>query len=242
MRPDELDAVFSTMKIVDLSWTYSENYPSDYSWELLWDERSDSGPFNGKVTLGEHSGTHIDAPAHHFIDGVTVDELPLDRFFAPVALLDVREKTSSDRDYLITPVEIEQWEKMNGRIPEGIFVFFRTGWEELWEKGEAFLGLDEEGVYHFPGINEETASMLADEIGIKGVGTDCAAIESGVSISEGKSSVHRKLLSKDVYIIESLRNLARIPAAGSFCIALPLKFHKGSGSPVRVMALVNEDY
>ena len=240
MRLEELIQIFSKVKMVDLTQPFFEENPTPYAWEQMWDRRDVGGGYGGRITVNEHSGTHVDAPVHVMKDGGTLDKSPLDTFFGAVALIDVRDKTSLDSDYFVSPEDILQWERKHGKIEKDFFVFFWTGWDRFWTDKKAFLGLDEEGVYHYPGLDEDAALMLAEERGVKGVGTDSYGVDSGESGSKGKPLAHRALLSRNVYIIEVLNNLAELPVLGAFCIALPLRIHKGTGSPARVIALIPE--
>jgi len=242
MQSEELMLRLSEMDVIDLTLPLYEGCPTPYSWETLWDERDAGGPYGGTVVVAEHSGTHVDAPAHFVNGGAMVDELPLDLFFAPTAIIDVRDKTSADRDYKMNPDDIESWEGRYGRIPDGFFVFFWTGWDSLWGDGDPYLGMDEEGCYHFPGLDEAAAVMLSEERDVKGIGTDCNAIEPGLNITAGDFSTHHALLSRDMFIIEGLNNLSRLPPLGAFCIVLPLKLFKGTGSPARVLAFTEKGF
>ena len=238
MHPDNIWALFSEMKIADLTQTlFREDNTTPYTWELFKDKRDAGGSYGGKIALYEHSGTHVDAPVHFVKGGKTLDELPPDIFFAPIALIDVRDRTLSNRDYMISSEDIERWEEEYGRIKEKIFVFFWTGWDGLWRDRDAFLGLDKEGVYHFPGLHEDAAATLVER-GVKGVGTDCYAIDAGSSLVDGKYPAHKVLLPSNIYVIEVLSNLKELPPLGAYCIALPLKLQKGTGSPARVLAIV----
>ena len=241
MRPDELKGIFSKMEVVDLTQSFYKENPTPYSWDLLWDYRDEGGPFNGSISFIEHSGTHIDAPLHFLKDVPALDELPLETFYAPISIIDVREKTSIEADYQVSTEDIINWEEDHGKLQKGTFVAFWTGWDRLWRDKKAFLGLDDEGHYHHPGLSVDAALMLSEKRGVKGVGIDCYGVDTGASVSSNRFSTHHVLLSRGKYIIEVLNNLSRLPPKGAFCFAVPLKFHKGTGSPARAIAFTKRD-
>ena len=83
----------------------------------------DNGPawYWNTITLGEHTGTHFDAPVH-WITGKdlpdnTCDTLPVGRFVGPACVIDVSEQVASDPDFLLTVEGLEKWEAANGRVP-----------------------------------------------------------------------------------------------------------------------------
>jgi kynurenine formamidase len=86
----------------------------------------------------------------------------------------------------------------------------------------------------WPGLSGEAAKYLVGK-GVSLVGCDTLAIDAAVST---ENPAHYALLGSEVYIVENLKNLDRLPP---FCLflALPLKIRGGSGSPVRAVALVS---
>ena len=71
------------------------------------------------LTLPEHSGTHLDAPAHFVADGARVEQLPAERLVAPCAVLDVREQCAADPDFALERDELERLEARDGAIERG---------------------------------------------------------------------------------------------------------------------------
>ncbi len=181
------------------------------------------------LTMGEHTGTHLDAPIHFVRSGPArygVDEVPLDRLAGRAATIDA---TELDPDGLLSADRIRAWEEEHGRIGAGDGVLIRYGWEDRWATGpEGRCFLDD-----WPGLGEEAAQHLVER-GVSLVGCDTMSIDAKAS---GESPAHYALLGNEVYIVENLRNLDRLPP---FCIfvAFPLKVRGGSGSPVRAAALV----
>lgn len=181
------------------------------------------------LTMGEHTGTHLDAPIHFVRSGPAhygVDEVPLDRLAGRAATIDA---TNLGPDELLSADRIHAWEEEHGRIGAGDGVLIRYGWEDRWATGpEGRCFLDD-----WPGLGEEAAQHLVER-GVSLVGCDTMSIDAKAS---GESPAHYALLGNEVYIVENLRNLDRLPP---FClfVAFPLKIRGGSGSPVRAAALV----
>jgi kynurenine formamidase len=82
------------------------------------------------IHTGEHTGTHLDAPAHWATgrNGSTVDRIGLDRLIGPAAVVDVTEQVADDNDFLLEPHHLLAWEAEHGRVPEGAWVLLRSGW------------------------------------------------------------------------------------------------------------------
>src|SRR4029079_17749509 len=96
-----------------------------------YDEKGPAWYWN-TIRLGEHTGTHFDAPIH-WITGKDLpnnacDTIPASRFVGPACVIDVTDDVSRNSDFLLTPDRLEKWEAQYGRIPRGAWVFLRTGW------------------------------------------------------------------------------------------------------------------
>ena len=194
-----------------------------------------AGYFAREITLPEHFGTHIDAPAH-FVQGLwTVDQIPVERLVAPLVVLDVRKGASQNPDYQLSVDDIATWEKMNGQIPQGAVVIARTGWESRWNSGKDYRNADGNGVLHFPGYSEEAARFLVQGRNAIAVGIDTLSIDYGPSKDY---PVHKYTLSHSLYQLENVANLANVPESGATVVVAPMKLEGGSGSPVRILALI----
>src|SRR5580700_9978435 len=120
--------------VVDLTHTINERVPTfepggkdAYQAETIATIEKDHY-FARKISLPEHFGTHIDAPAH-FARGLwTVDQIPPERLIAPMVVLDVSANAKNHPDYQISVDDIAGWEQANGQIPPGAVVMARTGW------------------------------------------------------------------------------------------------------------------
>jgi kynurenine formamidase len=191
--------------------------------------------FARNISLPEHFGTHIDAPAH-FVSGLwTVDQIPAERLVAPLVILDARDGANSDPDYLLSVEDIARWEKIHGQIPQGAVVMARTGWDARWNSVKDYRNADAKGVMHFPGYAVDAAKFLVEGRNVLGLGIDTLSVDYGPSQD---FAVHKYTLSHSVYHLENVANLELAPAAGAIVVVAPMKLEGGSGGPVRILALV----
>jgi len=203
----------------------------------------ENGPFWAWnwLKLGEHSGTHFDAPHHwitgkDFADGYT-DTLPVQRLVAPVNVIDCSKESAADPDFLLTIDHVKAWEAQHGAIGAGEWVVMRTDWDRFAHDEEKFLNADATGP-HTPGPTAEVIEYLLSK-GIVGWGTQCIGTDAGQAGGMTPPFPAHNLLHKsDRYGLASLANLDKLPAKGAILIAAPLKIKNGTGSPIRALALV----
>ncbi|RMF85402.1 MAG: cyclase family protein [Nitrospinota bacterium] len=203
----------------------------------------DQGPawYWNTLHLGEHTGTHFDAPVHWItgkdLPNNTCDTIPAHRFIGPACVIDVSREVASFPDFLLTPEHILAWEAHHGRIPAGSWVLLRTDWSKRADP-EAFLNIDEDGP-HSPGFHKSASELLAYERDILGVGVETVGTDAGQA---GKFDPpfpnHTIMHGAGKFGLASLCNLDQLPPTGALVIAAPLKIVEGSGSPVRVLAIV----
>lgn len=202
----------------------------------------DDGPgwYWNNLTLGEHTGTHFDAPIHWVTgkdvpDGTT-DTIPPGKFVGPACVIDVEAEVEADPDFLLTTEGLEAWEAEHGRVPEGAWVFLRTGWSRR-EGKEAFLNVAEDGP-HSPGFHQETSALLAHDRAVLGVGVETVGTDAGQAGGfDPPFPNHGIMHGAGRFGLASLCNLDQLPPTGAVVIAAPLKIVDGSGSPLRVIAL-----
>lgn len=180
-----------------------------------------------------HGGTHLDSPVHFYMGGWDATQIPLDRLLLlPMAIVDVRDKVSQNVDYLLSVDDILRWEGSNGPLPSGCLFVVHTGLSKHWPNRTAYMGIDENGVKHFPAIHPEAASFLATHRSVYGVGVDTPSIDAAHD-----DAAHRAVSAANIFILENLVGLEKLPPKGARAIVLPLKMDGASGSPVRVVAL-----
>ena len=204
-----------------------------------YDDRGPAWYWNDIIT-GEHTGTHFDAPVHWITgrDGDDVSQVAPARLVSPAVVLDASFQSASDPDFLLEIEHVREWESANGPLPEGGWLLYRTGWDTRSGDQESFLNADETGS-HTPGISAECARWLAEETPIIGLGVETVGTDAGGAHGfDPPFPCHSYLLGAGKYGLTQLRNLDRLPARGTVLIASPLPIVGGSGSPARVLALV----
>lgn len=224
-------ALFSGKTVIDLSQTMEPDMPVWFSHPHYYcseHEHYDKGDgfFLNFLSFGEHTGTHVDAPAHFVKGGSCIDEQPTLQYCGRGAKIDASALPARG---LISLAMIRDWEAAHGPIQAGDIVLFDVGYAKLWglkPHSQQFLA-------DWPGLSPEGAQYLVDRQ-VKAVGTDAISLDA---FGQAASPSHGVLLNNQVMIIENLTNLDKIQ---DFClfIALPLKIKGGSGSPVRAIALV----
>ncbi|MDR3372134.1 MAG: cyclase family protein [Ancalomicrobiaceae bacterium] len=193
------------------------------------------------LELGEHTGTHFDAPAHwitgkDYADGTT-DRIAPQNFVAPVNVIDRSKEVAADPDYLLTVDSIKAWEAEHGEIEAGSWVVLRTDWYKRNGSTETFLNADETGP-HSPGPTAEAIAYLISK-GIVGWGSETIGTDAGSAGGMNPPFPAHNLMHKaNRYGLASLCHLDQLPPKGAILIAAPLKFVNGTGSPVRALALV----
>jgi kynurenine formamidase len=204
-----------------------------------YDERGPTWYWND-ITTGEHTGTHFDAPVHWATgrDGQDISQVPAARLVAPAVVLDFSAQAAADPDFLLEIDHVRQWEAEHGPLPDGGWLLYRTGWDTRSSSQQEFLNANETGP-HTPGISAACARWLADEAPIVGLGTETVGTDAGSAHSfDPPFPCHALLLGAGKYGLTQLQNLAALPATGAVVIAGPLPIAGGSGSPCRVLALV----
>jgi kynurenine formamidase len=200
-----------------------------------YDERGPAWYWNN-ITTGEHTGTHFDAPIHWVSgrDGAAVSQVPARQLVAPAVVLDVSRLADQDPDFLLEIDHVRAFEAEHGALPAGGWLLLRTGWAARSADAAAFLN---DG--HTPGISVECARWLAEQAPVQGVGVETVGTDAGLAHSfDPPFPCHSFLLGSGKFGLTQLQNLAALPQVGSVVIAGPLPIVGGSGSPCRVLALV----
>ncbi len=193
------------------------------------------------ISMGEHTGTHFDAPIHWVtgkdLPNNATDTILPSKFIGPACVIDVTREVEQSADFLLLPEHIEQWEAQHGRIPSGAWVLLRTGWSKYTSR-EEFLNVHEDGA-HTPGFHQTSSQFLATQRDIVGVGVETVGTDAGAAGGFNPPFPnHTFMHGAGKFGITSLINLELLPPTGAIIIAAPLKIVNGSGSPLRVIAIV----
>jgi kynurenine formamidase len=187
------------------------------------------------LELGEHVGTHFDAPIHWITgrDGDDVASVPPARLVAPAVVIDHSAEAAADPDHLLTIDHVQAFEAEHGAIPDGAWLLYRTGWDARAHDQDAFLNGG-----RTPGPDADCARWLAGS-GIAGLGVETVGTDAGAAGGfDPPFPVHHFLLGAGKYGLTQLANVAELPPTGAVVVVAPLKLVGGTGSPARVFALV----
>lgn len=163
------------------------------------------------ISMGTHTGTHIDAPKHFYNESKTIDKISIDRLIGKVKVLDMGNLKE------ISKQDIEDF-----NIEEGDRIFFKTNNSKLLKNN----------IYSedFVALTKDAAKYLVDKK-VYTIGIDYLSIEKNNSEF---NDVHLLLLEKDIVIVEGI-NLSDVEQGMYNFAALPLKIKDGDGAPARVV-------
>jgi kynurenine formamidase len=242
-----------TIRVIDLSQPLDADtpiiqLPPDFgkSWPFRLEEISRydlRGPawYWNNFSCGEHTGTHFDAPIHwvtgkDYLKNAT-DTIAVNKFLAPASVIDVSKEVAGNPDFLLTPNHVEEWERKHGRVEAGSWVLMRTDWSKRPDAA-AFLNMREDGS-HVPGPAPDLVPFLAKERDVIGWGSEGVGTDAGQAYRfEPPFPCHSVMHGSNKFGLASLTNLDQLPPKGAILVTPPLKIVKGSGSPCRVLALV----
>jgi len=242
------------IRVIDLTQTLSPEFPQitlppelGQAWPFRLEEVSrydERGPawYWNNFSCGEHTGTHFDAPIH-WVSGKdlprnAVDSIPPERFIGPACVIDCSKEVEKNPDFLLKKQHLVNFEKRYGRIPRKSWVLMRTDWSKKSGDAEAYQNYDETG-QHTPGPDTDAVRFLVEERDILGFGTESIGTDAGQAQHlRPPYPCHYYMHGAGRYGLQCLTNLDQLPATGAVLFAAPLKIRNGSGSPLRVLALV----
>ncbi len=241
-----------TIRVIDLTHTLTPEFPTivmppelgqcaPFRMEEVsrYDERGPAWYWNN-FSMGEHTGTHFDAPVH-WVTGKelpdnSVDTIPVANFLAPACVIDCSAESEADPDFVLTVPFVEEWEARHGRIPARSWVLLRTDWYKRAPR--AYVNLLDDGP-HSPGPAPAVVKWLVEERDVLGFGTETIGTDAGQAAHfTPPYPAHHYMHGKGRYGLQCLANLDKLPPTGALLLAAPLKIRQGSGSPLRVLALV----
>ncbi len=205
--------------VVDLTHAYDGAFPTfDGNPGIVFEESVNfdkSGYQIWKLTIYEHTGTHIDAPMHFAKDGMSVDALPVENLVAPLCVLDLTAKAAADANAMVAREDIDAWISANG-------------------VGDPSFRNTPDGAFAFPGFSKEATDYLA-ELGAASIAVDSLSLDPGNSAD---FAVHYSWLPGGRFGIENVANLDKLPAKGATIFIGAPKHRPGTGGPARVVAVV----
>jgi len=203
------------MKIIDVTRPVRKGMPV-YPGDIIPSfSQTDQGLYRiSDIHLSSHTGTHVDAPAHYFKSGETVDKIPLSSLIGTCRVIDV----SGCGSMMITAADLKS------RIHGAERILLKT----------RFSGMDA-STREYPSLSFDASCSITDS-GIVCVGIDSLSVES----YNGDGAVHRRLLSHGCIIIELL-DLSEVPEGEYEMVALPLRLEGLDGSPARVILFKKEE-
>lgn len=165
-----------------------------------------------RLSLGNHTGTHVDAPAHFIQAGATITELPLDILNGQARVVEIQNKE-----------KIGLTEVQNLKLDNDFRILLKTRNSSLWKTKKRF---QKNYVY----LTLDAAKYLAEN-DIKLIGFDYLSLEK---FGDSEHPVHRYLLGNQVIILEGL-NLSEVEEGEYEMCCLPLKLAGMDGAPARVI-------
>ena len=241
------------IRLVDLTQTLSPDFPPivlppemSQSWPVRIEEASrydERGPgwYWNNLSFGEHTGTHFDAPIHWIsgrdLPNNATDTIPIEHMIAPAVVIDCSKEAAADADFLLTVDFVRDWETRHGQIPPRAWILMRTDWSKRSDP-VAYQNFDETG-QHTPGPDAEVVQFLIRERDCLGFGSESIGTDAGQGFHlQPPYPCHYFMHGAGRYGLQCLTNLDKLPPTGAVLICPPLKIKQGSGSPLRVLALV----
>lgn len=171
---------------------------------------------NSRISLGNHNGTHLDAPFHFYEDGRTIDQIALEQCAGRALRVRLPELGAKAQ------IEAAHLSDYRAKLQEVRKVVLETGWSRQWGRPEYFSD--------HPVLALSAADLLV-ECGVQLVGLDVPSVDLP------PFPIHLKLLGSGMVILENLTNLAAIQSETFYLVAAPLKITGRDASPVRAIAL-----
>jgi kynurenine formamidase len=222
-------------KIVDLTHEFKAGFPvytGNAPARRTLTRLNPDGFYKQEWTFDEHSGTHMDAPAHFTEGGRFTPQLKARELLLPIIVIDIAKRAASDHDTVVTADDLRRFEKRHGRIPDGALVAMDSGWAKKIGDEAAYKG-GPAGDYHFPGFGDTAIEFLLERRRAAAIGVDTLSLDHGPSTT---FSVHVNWLKADNYGLENLANLDRLPPHGATAFVGVIPWQEGSGGPARVIA------
>jgi len=172
------------------------------------------------LALSSHTGTHIDAPAHVFLDGASLDQYPPETFLGTAFCMALLPEESLQ-------LEVLRWLLEAEKAPD--FILFYTAWEQCWGTPAYFD--------QYPMLHRQSAELIGS-LSPRAIGIDAPSFDR---VSDTAYPLHRFFLAKNILLIENMCGLK--PLAGQFFTLLcaPLPLAEADGAPARIFAVLDHE-
>lgn len=208
-------------------------------------------------SLGEHSGTHVNAPCSFVPDGAPLEQAFAWPLWAPLVIIDIAARAATDPATTCTVDDVLAFEAEHGTIPAGSFVACVSGWHALWHEPARFMGQQADGTTAFPSWHPEAVALLCGGAtpaagrgagallpgplhnqpgrGVCGMGIDTHGMDHP---ADATFACNRLALGLGAVVVECLGDLSDVPATGAWICVAPLPLHGGTGAPCTVTVFV----
>jgi Predicted metal-dependent hydrolase len=217
--------LFKVKKIVDLSLPLTPRtpvYPGDPAPRIKVFATIEEHGYNvAEISMGSHSGSHVDAPYHFLQSGHTIEKMDLRLFFGPAVIVGVTEKQPGEA---ITPDDMKGCRE---QIQPGSIVLFHTNWDKR---------IGREDFFNHPFVLPEViADLIA--LGVRTFAIDAINIDPAGGT---EFPVHRLAAANNCAMVENLAGVERIYGEDCYLSLFPICLAGADGAPCRAVAIVPE--
>ena len=200
VAPGKLLDLTQTLGPATILWPGSRPFAADVEGNV-----DTHGFYARDLSMPEHAGTHLDAPAHFVRDGATVEQIAIGTLVRPAVCLDVRDLVGDDASFTLSAAIVETLEDRNGSISAGVAVLVCTGWDRFVGDADRYRGPGNS--LAFPGVAADAAQLFVDR-GVAGIGIDTLSVDAGHATT---FPTHHITMPAGLWHLEGLVQLERVP-------------------------------
>jgi kynurenine formamidase len=221
--------IIAHKQFIDLTHTFSPTTPVWKGFGPAKFQLNSEDGFRWQLfTIVGQYGTHIDPPAHFDPAGKTLDEIPLKQMILPLVVFDITPMLAKDPDHALTVADIQDWERVHGRVPAGSFAALRTDMSRDWSRNpERFKRSP------FPAWSIDAIKFLYEARGIVANGHESMDTDATPDLQSESWLLHH-----GHWQIEVMANLDQVPATGAIIVVTWPKPDRGLGFPARAFAIL----
>ncbi|CAG4945452.1 unnamed protein product [Colias eurytheme] len=181
----------------------------------------------------EHTGTHVDAPYHFNEHGQFVADIPLEKLIVPLIIADLSSIVNDDPNFVVQKHHLDYM--INDNFGKPCLIVFKFGWSKFINDRNKYLGLGANKTLNFPGLSGEVMEWITTSYKkVVGIGVDVSSVDPG---SSKNFTAHKIAAAAGLYNIENVNLSRSIPEYGCTALVMPMKISKGTGGPVRFVAV-----